>query len=385
MVPIKAMKLLSPLRLHRVFMSVGIFARLRSRCLVPALGLAWLAGGLSAQDIISELEKFSTPRSGLLCPSPEHYSPTRPDPPGTPTIVGLGLFLNDISNLSDVDQTLDTDVYLVKRWLDPRLANPARGEEAAACPAPAGEFWMPAIEPDNLRSRSQFYEPRFMVEASGVVTYVVRLLATVSYSLDLADFPFDRHRWNFTLWPVFSRSDEIVFHALGRINARNDRLSIQGWKVGAPETQTSVTPRIARSGTFARFDMFIPIERDWAYYGWKLGLPLTLIVLMAYGVYFIPAALVAQQIALSMTSMLTFIAYMLALGGGLPRISYLTRADQFFIGSAVLVFLGLVKAIVTVSLTQNEENAGTVERINRLGKWMYPCGMLLNAANAFLW
>lgn len=35
----------------------------------------------------------------------------------------------------------------------------------------------------------------------------------------------------------------------------------------------------------------------------------------------------------------------LALGSTLPRISYLTRADRFFVGSAILVFLGLVKAV----------------------------------------
>ena len=57
-------------------------------------------------------------------------------------------------------------------------------------------------------------------------------------------------------------------------------------------------------------------------YAWKFGLPLTLIVLMAYGVYFIPASAVGQQIGLGMTSMLTLIAYMLTVGSTLPRISY---------------------------------------------------------------
>src|SRR4029077_9834789 len=122
----------------------------------------------------------------------------------------------------------------------------------------------------------------------------------------------------------------------------NDRLSIQGWRVGTPRPEASTGARVARAGTFARFDVDLDLERNWGYYAWKLGLPLTLIVLMAYGVYFIPASAVAQQIGLGMTYMLTLIAYMLALGGGLPKISYLTRADRFFVGSAVLVFLGLV-------------------------------------------
>ena len=51
-----------------------------------------------------------------------------------------------------------------------------------------------------------------------------------------------------------------------------------------------------------------------------------------------------QQIALGMTSKLT-------IGSTLPRISYLTRADRC-IGSAIRVFLGLMKAVLTTVLTQ---------------------------------
>jgi len=68
---------------------------------------------------------------------------------------------------------------------------------------------------------------------------------------------------------------------------------------------------------------------------------------MAYGVYYLPPGATAQQVALGMTSMLTLIAYMLALGSSLPKISYLTRADRLFVGCALVVFLGLFKAVLT--------------------------------------
>jgi hypothetical protein len=82
--------------------------------------------------------------------------------------------------------------------------------------------------------------------------------------------------------------------------------------------------------------------------------------------------------------MLTLIAYLLALSNSLPKISYLTRADQFYIGAAFLVFLGLMKGIFTV-IWLHRERAALVERADRIGRWLYPAGMLLNALNAFLW
>ena len=307
-------------------------------------------------DVVADLERLAAPRSVAACPDPAAYSLDRPDRAAGPTVVGLGIFFQDVASLSDVDQTLDADVLVVARWRDPRLADPARGDASAECPAPDGRLWIPALEPENLRGRQAFYPTRFLVDGRGVVTYARRLWVKLAYPLDFRDFPLDRHRWKVTVWPVTSRTDEIVFHAL-RVTGMNERLTIQGWHVGEPRAQASTGPRVARPGSFARFDVELPLERNWGYHAWKLGVPLTLIVLMAYGVYFIPASAVPQQIGLGMTSMLTLIAYMLTLGGTLPRIGYLTRADRFFVGSAILVFLGLVKAVAAIALAQKEECA----------------------------
>jgi hypothetical protein len=338
---------------------------------------------LAAQTPGQDLERPVNPRSGLPCPTPDQYSRVRPDPPGTPTVVGAAMFFQDVTQFNDVDQTVTVDVYVLVRWRDPRLADPRRGDGSAECPPPApGLLWTPVVEADNLRSRQQLYDPRFLVDANGTITYGRRLLATVANPLDLRDFPFDRHQWRFTLWPVLAKSDEVVFHPLQRFVGRNDPVSLQGWQVGRPVGSASTEARGGRLGTFSRFDVTLELRRDWKYYVWKLGFPLTLIVLMAYGVYFIPSTAVAQQIGVGMTSMLTLVAYMLALGNSLPKISYLTRADRFFLGSAVLVFCGLLKGILT-TVWLHQDKKGVIERADRLGRWIYPIAMVLNFVNAF--
>jgi cadmium resistance protein CadD (predicted permease) len=80
--------------------------------------------------------------------------------------------------------------------------------------------------------------------------------------------------------------------------------------------------------------------------------------------------------------MLTLIAYMLTLGSTLPRISYLTRADRFFVGSAILVFLGLVKAVAAAALGQSPR-ARLVDQVNKWGRWVFPLAMLANFLFAF--
>ena len=169
-------------------------------------------------DVVADLERQVGPRSGgaAACPDAGVYSLARPDPAGAPTVVGLGVFFQDVASLSDVDQTLDADVLVVARWRDPRLADPSRGDASVECPMLEGRTWVPALEPENLRGRQAFYPARFLVDGRGVVTLARRLWVRLSYPLDFRDFPLDRHRWKVTLWPVLSRTDEIVFHPLRR-------------------------------------------------------------------------------------------------------------------------------------------------------------------------
>jgi hypothetical protein len=347
----------------------------------PASGRA--AAEDAPADLVADLERPLVARSGAPCPAEGAYSLVRPDAATGPTVVGLGVYFQDVAAMSDVDQTLDADVYVVARWRDPRLADPGRGEASAECPVPAGRLWMPAIEPENLRGRQSFYRERFLVDGRGVVTYAQRLWVKLSYPLDFRDFPRDRHVWKVTLWPVVARADEVVFHTLQRVTGMSERLSIQGWGVGPPRAEASTGPRPARAGTYTRLDVELTLVRNWSYHAWKLGVPLTLIVLMAYGVYFIPSTALPQQIGLGTTAMLTLIAYMLTLGSTLPRISYLTRSDRFFVGSAILVFLGLVKAVAAAAAGQGPR-AQVLERANRWGRWVFPMAMLVNFALAFM-
>jgi hypothetical protein len=55
----------------------------------------------------------------------------------------------------------------------------------------------------------------------------------------------------------------------------------------------------------------------------------------------------------SVTSVLTLIAYHIALTGKLPDISYLTRMDLFLFGSTLLVFLSLIEVVATSRLAKS--------------------------------
>jgi hypothetical protein len=74
---------------------------------------------------------------------------------------------------------------------------------------------------------------------------------------------------------------------------------------------------------------------------------------------------------------------MLALGSSLPKISYLTRADRLFVGCAFLVFVGLLKAVLTTGWVHREAKE-TIRHVDQLGRWLYPIALLVVVAGALL-
>jgi cadmium resistance protein CadD (predicted permease) len=92
-----------------------------------------------------------------------------------------------------------------------------------------------------------------------------------------------------------------------------------------------------------------------------------MIVFMSWAVFWISPSQLGPQIGLSVTSMLTLIAYRFAIGNIVPNVDYLTRFDKFVFGSTLLVFLALIETVISgsVSFSKNEELANSIDRYSR--------------------
>ena len=68
---------------------------------------------------------------------------------------------------------------------------------------------------------------------------------------------------------------------------------------------------------------------------------MAIIVFMSWVVFWLGPQHVGPRLSVSVTSMLTLVAYRFLLGQSLPPVSYLTRLDYFLLGATVLVFIAL--------------------------------------------
>ena len=319
--------------------------------------------------------------TSATCPSLEQYSRERPDPPGVATQVGMGVVFADILEIRDTEQTFLADVWVALRWKDSRLADPSRGEAYADCQLPDENAWIPRLQFRNLRDVKSNYEDITLIDAEGYVNHFSRKLITVYSPLDLRDFPFDRQVLILTVDSVLT-TNELTLEVLEEFSGLRQQ-SATSWSLGEPRASIAEEFAPMRGADYSSYSSQVEATREPGYYRRKLMIPVTLIVFMAWAIFWIQPSMIAPQMGVGTTAMLTLIAYQFALSGYLPRISYLTRADSFMLSCLVLVFAALMEAVATAALV-NFGKEDQVLKMDRIFRVAYPVALALVLATAML-
>ena len=100
-------------------------------------------------------------------------------------------------------------------------------------------------------------------------------------------------------------------------------------------------------------------------------MPLVLIVMMSWMVFWIDPSLISTQISVSMTAMLTMIAYRFALAGLIPRLAFLTSLDYFVAISTLAVFISMIEVLYTGHLATNDQ-LKKARLIDYHARWVMP-------------
>lgn len=319
-------------------------------------------------------------------PAPIPPSPPRPGAESGATRISVDAWFADISKIDSAAQTFSANVVLVLRWHDPGLAH----RDAETRTYAAGDVWHPrwmiANEGDSVR---RSLPETLDVAPDGTVVYRQRLIGSFSELLNLHRFPFDQDSFRVHLVLPGHRPEEIEFVPDATAMAAGlplavgvaDDISLQDWRV------TSVTARpepyvIGPGIEIAGYAVEFVAERRAQHYVLKVILPLVLIVMMSWAVFWIDPSQFAPQVTVAITSMLTLIAYRFAVGADVPRLPYLTLLDRFILASSILVFLSLVEVVVTTTLALRDRT-DSARAIDRHARWIFPAVFGLLAAAIF--
>ena len=294
----------------------------------------------------------------------------RPSINGEPVIVEIGVFVFDIDDIDDVNQRFSIDMFLVGRWQDHRLALPEVERKGQTRFMLLDDVWTPRILFLNQRGLKPQLREGVKVDDLGNVTFQNRLSGELAANLEFQDFPFDVQRLPIDIVSYQYTTDEMQFSPDSVITSLEDNFSIEGWHLKQLEPEIDEFTVPADGSKLPRLTYVIEAERDSDYYVLTMLIPMALIIFMAWTVFWLQPNIVPPRIAISTASIFSLLALGVSLRLGLPKVSYLTRADVFVLGCTLMVFLALGVAVLG-SRWASSDRMEQALKVNAIARWVY--------------
>jgi Neurotransmitter-gated ion-channel ligand binding domain/Neurotransmitter-gated ion-channel transmembrane region len=305
---------------------------------------------------------------------------TAPVQDGNPVKVAVSLHIINIASINEVTEQFEIDGYLMARWTDPRLAfTPTQPTDQHRQYARA-QVWIPSFEMVNAVAPRQRDNTSAQGDPDGSVSYVERFHAVLSSKFMLRRFPFDSQSLLIVVHPYLRQERQVEFTAYNRevwaTREFTQYSSLAQWNLKRVELWIGTSELYGgRRISEARFT--INVERRYAFYLWKVFLPLLLMVVLSWAVFWIEARDLSNQVQIAITTILTVIAFAFAISATMPRVPYLTYIDAFFLTCYVFVFVAIVELMAVHLSHRREKSSDLGVRIQRISRWAVPLAFLV--------
>lgn len=304
----------------------------------------------------------------------------RPTVNGEPTHIEVGIYVFDIDEIDDVNQRFSIDLFMAGRWQDPRLALPPAERYGRNRILPLEDVWTPGVLFLNDRGLEGHLREVVMVDDLGNVNYKNRFSGELAADLEFHDFPFDTQRLPLDIVSYEYTTDELRLSAIP--TKHDEHFSIEGWTISQLEPEVGVFVTPTEADELPRLTYVFEARRDSDYYTLTMLVPMSLIIFMAWTVFWLQPNIVPPRIAISTASIFSLIALGVSIRLGLPKVSYLTRADVFALGCTLMVFIALGIAVIG-SRWANSDRMSIALKANAISRWVYAILFVVVAFTAF--
>ena len=299
-----------------------------------------------------------------------------------PIVVQAYFELHDLNEINNEEETFDFSGVLTLKWHDPRHAfDPVvEGLEERVF---QGDYqfkelyagWYPQAV---LVNKSEMYQKSgiaLRIQPDGTLTLSETLNATAKAELEMRRYPFDRQRLEAVFGILAFSQDEVLFQI-----AESDAAVSLGTKVRLPqwkiiEANASVlnrsTAQAGRHTISSAFEVGIDVQREPYYMIRLVILPLTLIVLLSFSVFWMDRSSLGDRLSVSFIGILTSVAYQSVVTHGMPQVAYITWMHGFVIISFLTMCMAVVVNLVVSKMDQRGK-IGLGDRIDRYCRWSFP-------------
>ncbi len=298
-----------------------------------------------------------------------------------PTVVRASFRIRDINAIDDEAETFEFSGVLTLRWRDERQAFDSERTGVRA-KVYQGDFqfdevspsWFPQVVLANESGLFQRHGVILRVLPDGTSTLTADINAVAEADLDLRRYPFDQQRLEAVFEVLGVDTTEVLLEAVEHVGSPEElRLRTPQWTLTGLRAFTreravrgSAEPRSASA-----FVLSVDVERRSFFVVRLIVIPLALIVMLSWSVFWMDRSSIADRINLSFIGILTAVAYQIVVSDIQPHISYVTLLHGFLNLSLLLMGATVVINLVVGALDQRG-HAAAGDRLDRTCRWAFP-------------
>ncbi|XP_078691440.1 cys-loop ligand-gated ion channel-like isoform X1 [Branchiostoma floridae x Branchiostoma belcheri] len=286
---------------------------------------------LVVERLTEAVEVLRQVESNLRTSSDEVWHKRRPD--GRKVRVLIRASIISLGEIDTVKQEFSADVWLAAWYKEPLLKGKKHREEVDW-----DDQWHPRIVLFNAVSVDKHEKKHHLILEEGddvpIVQQSNRIRATFKEQMELFDFPFDNQELTIQLmsdWPIgqveFAKNMGI------KDTIRTDTFTgSQEWELfGHLLCKPSITNQ-DQSTSHYRYPLYnitAHVQRKMGFYVWNIAFIMFLIMALSFTAFSVPPNEPADRLGVTLTLLLTSVAFKFVVTQSLPTISYLTLLDKY--------------------------------------------------------
>jgi hypothetical protein len=279
------------------------------------------------------------------------------EPPPARMDVALGIFLIDITNFNQQENTFEVELDVVTRWQDPQRAfTPPAGQPAwriyrnNAASEELARGWAAEFTIVNSVGNPTLGVARTRIDADGTVVNRARVQGVLRANLDFRQFPFDAQDLPIQVESYAWPAAQLRIVEAKEFSGFGTHYEMPEWTLQDLVSEHQIIEREQTQESFERMTFHVHIQRKTGYYLWKILLPLLVITAISWVVFWMSEDALGRRAGVSSTGMLTVIAYQLILADSLPRFPYLTLMDKVALLTLVIIAMTMLENIIVTRL-----------------------------------
>lgn len=277
----------------------------------------------------------------------------------SPQKVTIGVYINDIQDITLASNSYTADIYVWLRWRNPAI-DPSATLEV-----------MNPYGGDGVTLEPLLDEPKDTPDGAKYMAF--RGQGTFSTKMNLQRYPFDVQTLTLEFEDAGSDAGDIEFVPDATAVTIDPEIGIPGYVVKAPTmtianheypTDFGESPE-ALTSSYSRVTVTVPVKREVLPLAIKIMMPIVIVILLTSLIYVLPARLEEARAGIAVTAMLTLMALQWTVTSNLPDVGYLMMIDVIYLVSMVYILIAMAYSVIGSRRSLHELESESTLRLDR--------------------